>query len=111
MHMIVTKKRGKEKLLINFARIVFLGLIFFEFLNVLKIVRLNTQFTWLGLLITAIALYALLETVARRYERNKGHRLHWSVWIIAAYALSLDAAGDFFFLYHNYAWWNRVVHF
>jgi hypothetical protein len=109
--MFGSNNHGREKILINFARSVFLGLIIFEFLNVLKIVRLNTQFTWLGLFITAVVLFALLETVAYRYEKNKGHKLHWSVWIIAAYALSLDAAGDFFFLYGRFDWWDRVVHF
>lgn len=100
-----------EMLPIGLSRLVFLGLIVFELLNVLKIVTLNTQFTWLGLLVTAIFAFCLLEIVAHRYRKNKGHRLHWSAWLISALALSQDAAGDFFFFYGRFDWWDRFVHY
>lgn len=96
---------------INFARLLFGGLIIFEILNFLKILQFNTQFTWLGLVITAIFCLALLEITASRYKQKKGHYLHWSVWIIVTIALSLDAFGDFFYLYGNIIWWDRVVHY
>ena len=94
-----------------FARLLFVCLIIFELLNVLKILQLNLQFTWIGLLITASACWALLEYISYKYDMIKGHPLHWSVWYIAVIALSLDAAGDFFFLYANIEWWNELVHF
>ncbi|MFA6306776.1 MAG: hypothetical protein WCV70_03990 [Patescibacteria group bacterium] len=96
---------------INFARFLFAGLIIFEILNFLKILQFNTQFTWLGLVITAIFCFALLEITASRYRQKKGHYLHWSVWIIVTIALGLDAAGDFFHLYGNIIWWDQAVHY
>ncbi len=105
-------KRERETLIvINFARLLFLGLIVFELLNVLKIVEFNTQFTWLGLLITAIFILILLEVTAYKYRQKKGHYLHYSIWIIVTTALSLDAAGDFFHLYGKITWWDQVVHY
>lgn len=98
-------------IIINFARFLFAGLIIFEILNFLKILQLNTQFTWLGLVITSIFCFALLEILAYKYKQKKGHYLHWSVWIIVATALGLDAAGDFFHLYGKIIWWDQVVHY
>ncbi|MDP2736996.1 MAG: hypothetical protein Q8O59_04440 [bacterium] len=108
--------RGSEEktntlAVINFARVLFAGLIIFEILNFLKILQFNTQFTWLGLVITAIFSLALLEITALRYKQKKGHYLHWSVWIVVTIALGLDAAGDFFHLYANITWWDQVVHY
>ncbi|MDD4271679.1 MAG: hypothetical protein PHF50_02650 [Patescibacteria group bacterium] len=96
---------------INFARFLFVALIVFEILNFLKILQFNTQFTWLGLVITSIFTLAVLEMTAHNYRKKKGHYLHWSVWVIITIALALDAAGDFFHLYSRYDWWDQVVHY
>ena len=105
-------KRERETLIvINFARLLFSGLVLFEILNFLKILQFNTQFTWLGLVITSIFVFTLLEITAHKYKQKKGHYLHYSIWIIVTTALSLDAAGDFFHLYGNISWWDQVVHY
>lgn len=98
-------------IVINFARLLFGGLLIFELLNYLDILEFNTQFTWLGLVITAAVSFALLEVTAYQYYKIKGHRLHWIVWIIIVAALSLDAFGDFFHLYGRFTWWDQLVHF
>lgn len=92
------------------GRFLFACLIIFELLNVLKIIQLNTQFTWLGLLITACFSWGLIEYIAYKYQETKGHRLHWIIWYITVFSLGLDAAGDFFFLYGRLSWWDQVVH-
>ena len=105
-------KRERETLIvINFARLLFVGLIVFEILNFLKILQFNTQFTWLGLVITSIFTLTLLEITAYKYKQKKGHYLHWSIWIIITTALGLDAAGDFFHLYGKISWWDQAVHY
>lgn len=101
----------RELAAVNFARLLFSGLIIFELLNYLKILRFSLEYTWLGLLITALALFALLEFVAFKYKQIKGDYLHWSIWLIVVAGLSLDAAGDFFHFYGKYEWWDQVVHF
>jgi len=106
-----SEEKTNTLIIINFARFLFAGLIIFEILNFLKILQFNTQFTWLGLVITAIFCLALLELSAYKYKQKKGHYLHWSVWIIATIALGLDAAGDFFHLYGNIIWWDQFVHY
>src|SRR3989338_10247646 len=102
-----SEEKTNTLIIINFARFLFAGLIIFEIFYFLKILQFNTQFTWLGLVITAIFCLALLELSAYKYKQKKGHYLHWSVWIIATIALSLDAAGDFFHLYGNIIWWDQ----
>jgi len=105
-------KREQETLIvINFARLLFTGLIVFEILNFIKILQFNTQFTWLGLVITSIFVLTLLEITAYKYRQKKGHYLHWSIWIIITTALGLDAAGDFFHLYVKISWWDQAVHY
>jgi len=106
------EKREKERLaVINFSRAFFAGIIIFEILNFLKILEFNTQFTWLGLVITSIMMLGLLEVTAYKYKKKKGHYLHWSIWIIVALSIGLDAAGDFFHLYGKIYWWDQAVHF
>ncbi len=102
----------RDKLIIiNFARLFFVALITFEILNSLKILRFSLEYTWLGLIITSIAAFILLEVTAYKYKELKGHYLHWSIWLIVAGGLSLDAAGDFFHLYGKFNWWDQCVHF
>ena len=103
-------KEKEELIIINFSRLFFAGLIIFELLNYLKILRFNTQFTWLGLVITSMASLILLEITARKYKQKKGHYLHWSIWLIVASGLSLDAFGDFFHLYNKINWWDQFAH-
>lgn len=109
---IFNHEEEKNKLIIiNFARVLFAGLFVFELLNYLKILSFNLEYTWLGLVITSSAAFIILEITARKYKKIKGHYLHWSVWLIVVFGLGLDAAGDFFHLYGQYYWWDRVVHF
>ena len=111
MEIFSNNKEEKHKLVvINFARLFFAGLIIFELLNCLKILRFNLEYTWLGLIITSVVSLAILEIIAVHYRRRKGHRMHWLVWLIVAASLSLDAAGDFFHLYGRYSWWDQFVH-
>ncbi|MCU0679107.1 MAG: hypothetical protein MUC28_01505 [Planctomycetes bacterium] len=115
MELLHFANHGKEEkatlAVINFARALFVGLIIFEILNFLKILELNTQFTWLGLVLTSIFVLTLLEITAHKYKKKKGHYLHWTIWVIAVTALSLDAAGDFLHLYGKIGWWDQVVHY
>ena len=106
------KIRERDTLVvINAARILFVALIIFEFLNFVKILQFNTQFTWLGLVLTAIFALLVLEITAYQYKKIKGHYLHWSVWLIVTGALGLDAFGDFFHLYGLIPWWDQFVHY
>ncbi len=110
MNIFKSHQQNHELIVINFARLLFAGLIIFELLNYLKVLQFNTQFTWLGLVITSCACLILLEITAYKYKKIKGHYLHWSIWLIVAAGLSLDAFGDFFHLYGRYSWWDQFAH-
>lgn len=110
--MKIFKHQGEkeELIIINLARLLFIGLIIFELLNYLKILQFSLEFTWLGLVITSMVSLILLEITAYKYKQKKGYYLHWSIWLIVVAALSLDAFGDFFHLYGQYNWWDQFVH-
>lgn len=109
---IFNREEEKTKLtIINFARLLLAGLIIFELLHYLKILQLiDLEFTWRGLLITAVVGLIILEITAYKYRQKKGHSLHWLIWLIMLVGLSLDAGGDFFHLYGKYGWWDQAVH-
>ena len=101
---------GQELIIINLARLLFAVLIIFELLNYLKILQFSLEYTWLGLVLTSSFCFILLEAIAYKYKQKKGHYLHWSIWLIIAAGLSLDAFGDFFHFYGKYNWWDQFVH-
>lgn len=104
------RENNSNLLVINFTRALFVGLFIFELLNFLKILRFNLQYTWFGLLVTSAVSFLILEITAYKYEKIKGHSLHWSMWLIVVTGLWLDAAGDFFRFYGKYLWWDQFVH-
>jgi len=106
-------KKNEENIVLSltwFARFLFVCLLIFELLNVLKILQFNLDYTWLGLVVTSLASFFVLEITAYKYQKIKGHQLHWSMWLIVVAGLSLDAAGDFFHLYSEFMWWDQFVH-
>lgn len=98
-------------IIINISRFLFVALIIFELLNYLKILSFTLDFTWLGLIITALASLVLLEFTAFHYRKRKGHHLHWSIWLIVLAGVASDAAGDIFHFYSKYGYWDQIVHF
>lgn len=106
-------RSGEERqvlVVINFARLLFVGLIIFELLNYLKILQFSLEYTWLGLVITSSFCLVLLEVIAYKYKQKKGYYLHWSIWLIVVAGLGLDAFGDFFHYYGTLSWWDQLVH-
>ncbi len=111
MKLFRQKEEKSSLAVINFARLLFFGLIFFEILNFLKILQFSLEYNWIGLVITSSVAFLMLEITAYKYKKIKGHYLHWSIWLIVVAGLSLDAFGDFFHLYGVYTWWDQTVHY
>ena len=86
------------------------ALIAFELLCAIGVVRVSLQFTWLGLIITAAAGWAIVEAVGLGYRRQKGRPLPASIWAIVFFGLAMDASGDILQLYGRFLWWDRAVH-
>lgn len=97
-------------IIINFIRALFAGIFIFELFNFLKILQFKLEYTWLGLLVTLVASLLILEFSARKYKNIKGHYLHWSMWFVALFALSLDIVGDVFHLFGRFFWWDKLAH-
>ena len=104
------KPKKRKLTMVNIIRVLFICLIIFEILNFLKILNFTLEFTWLGLIITAIVFLVLIEVTAHRYRQKKKHSLHWSIWLIILTGLCLDVFGDIFHFYGQYNWWDQVVH-
>lgn len=104
------KFKERKSTMVNIIRVLFVSLIIFEILNFLKILNFTLEFTWLGLIITALGALVLIEVTAYNYKQKKKHSLHWSIWLIALVGLCLDAFGDIFHFYARYNWWDQMAH-
>lgn len=104
------KAKKRKSLIVNTIRALFACLIIFEILNFFKILNFTLEFTWIGLIITAIACIVLLEMTGHKYKQKKKYSLHWSIWLIVLAGLCLDLFGDIFHFYGKYNWWDQITH-
>lgn len=84
----------------NLARILFASLIAVEITGWLGALPWTPTYSWLGLIITAVAVWAFVEWF-HIFERL------WP-WIFAG--LLLDAVADTFNLYYSIGSWDRLMH-
>jgi len=70
------------------ALILFAGFIIFEFLNLSGVLNIPLDFSWLGLLVTAVAVWLIIELIG--YLLRDPHILTIGLWIGLA-GLGLDA--------------------
>ena len=96
---------------VTVVRILFVSTIVFELLSFLRIFKIEIVYTWLGLMITASVSWALLESIARAYQKKKKKRFHAIIWWILFVGVAIDAAGDLLHMYRDYLWWDKFVHF
>lgn len=87
-------------------RVGFLGLLIFEFLNLFKILNFSLDFTWLGLIGTAITVWVIFEIINYYYKP-----LPWYILGIIFLGLVLDASSDIFHIYSRFNSWDRFIHF
>src|SRR3989344_3064133 len=86
-------------------------LIAFELLNFGRALSFTVEFTWLGLVLTSLFSYILLEGANYHHIKREGRELHWSLWLLVGIALSLDLAADLFGLYSRFPWYDSFLHF
>ena len=86
-------------------------LIIFEILNYIRVFKFEVDFTWIGLIISAFGLWALLE-VANYYSLKKiKQKLPIFISIIGLIMLYLDAFGDMLHFYSTFIWYDQLMHF
>lgn len=91
------------------ARILFLPLIIYELLNAVGVLHQTLTFSWWGLVITSIPVWAALEISFAHFKR-KGFRFPWWVIIPVMMAVYFDAIGDIMKFYDLFKWWDQVAH-
>lgn len=97
--------------LLLLARFGLAALVGFEGLNWAGVLGLTLDFSWLGLIVTATAVIALLEGSAFLLKRATGRGLHPAVYFAGAASLLVDAAGDMGHFYNRFDWYDQVAHF
>ncbi len=98
-------------LLLIVARLGLASFIGFEGLNWFGVLDFTLDFSWLGLIVTATAVVALLEGSAFLLKRTTGRGLHPVAYFAGAAGLAVDAIGDMAHLYGRFAWYDQVAHF
>jgi hypothetical protein len=87
----------------------FAALFLVELANYGGLLDFTVDFTWLGLLVTVIAVWGSLEACARWLAR-RGTRLHWSAWPLSLAIVAFDAFGDMLHLYGRWHWYDQFGH-
>lgn len=90
-------------------RLAFVILILFEAANTVHLLQIETQFTWLGLLLTSIFAFLGIE-LASYLLAQRQMQLHWSAWPLAFAMIAVDAGGDIFYWYWRYPWYDQIGH-
>jgi len=100
-----------NKILINLSRLLLAGIIIYELLNQFKILHQPLTFTWIGLAITAIFVWIILETASLYTRKKCGRPIPGLAMMAAVGVVYFDALGDIFHLYANYGWYDQLAHF
>jgi uncharacterized membrane protein YjdF len=93
------------------SRTAIAGLIVFELLNEAGILLFSLDFTWLGLSITAIFCWSVIEIISGLLKKSYGAPLAGWTMFIAAGAVYMDALGDILHFYGRFGWYDQFAHF
>lgn len=81
-------------------RLVFTAIIILEVIGRVFLPHIASDFTWLGLIVTAAFAWAVLELF----------KMPWYVWLLASVAVALDGASALLELYSKYGPWDEWMH-
>jgi hypothetical protein len=91
-------------------RAAFLALFLFELANALGILHIDLSYTWLGLMVTLLIVFLVMEAVHRSFQHQGHPGLHWNVWLLGFSSIFIDALGDVFDWYHQFSWYDQAAH-
>ena len=99
-----------DKFLKIFSRLLLGGLLLFELLNYFGILNYTLDFTWLGLIITSLFVWLIVETASFFLKKYYGQSI--SSWgrLAVIIAIYLDSFGDIFHLFNQIWWYDRMAH-
>ncbi len=93
------------------ARAAFVLLILFEIANYIRIFHFTLDFTWFGLTLTGIGVFAGLEITNQFFTKKIHVPLPSFIWPIAFISTGIDAFGDMAHWYSRWSWYDQVAHF
>ena len=91
-------------------RLLIAGLIIFELLNEFGLLHYTLDFTWLGLAITSILAWTIIELSSYLLKKSCGLAMHGWAMMVAVAALYIDALGDILRLYGKLCWYDQIAH-
>lgn len=96
--------------MLTIARYAFGLWILVEALSWAKVLPLTLEFTWFGLIITAVGAWAALEIISWRLRAHGADLLWGWTYLAALISQCADACGDIFRLYGRFGWYDQVAH-
>jgi len=94
-----------------FIRFAFGTLTLFELGNLLGIFHFEIDFSWLGLSLTALAVWIGLEFVLYYFKKKFNYTIPSFVFLIPLANILIDFFGDFCKLYSKISWYDQMAHF
>ncbi len=95
-------------MLIFFFRFLFGGLIIFEFLNFVGVLKFPLDFSWLGLIITAAIVWLVIELTAYFLKNPQFLKIALPLSFVGIF---IDFSGDIFRFYSQFGWYDAFAHF
>lgn len=99
-----------NNILVRIARIGFIGWIIFELLNWIGVLNFTLDFTWIGLVITAVFVWVAIELISHHLKKATGEGLPWSIYFISLFGITWDALGDVVHWYAQFVWYDQAAH-
>lgn len=96
--------------MINGVRLSCGSLLLFELLNWAGVLSFSLTFSWLGLIITLLVAWGVLEVLNHYFRRHGGQLLQSWLFVLVFTGLGLDALGDILHWYQNLWWYDNLIH-
>ncbi len=93
------------------SRILLGALIIFELLNEFGFLHFSLHFTWFGLSVTAIVIWAGLEIISYFLKALCSKPLTGWAFLLASFSVYVDALGDILNFYGRFGWYDQIAHF
>ena len=100
-----------SKFFLIVSRIAIALLLIFELLNWLGVLRYTLDFTWFGLFITGLVVWAFFEVVNILLNKKCQSKLPGLIFFLAVLGVYYDALGDILKFYSRYSWYDQLGHF
>ncbi len=111
MNELYLEQKGFGRTVRWLSRLGFLGLFLFELANYFGLLKYSLDYTWFGLLVTALGALVGIEGAAYILRRKTGVEMPWMVWPIGFGAVLFDVIGDTFHLYERVIWYDQLAHY